>query len=1371
MNLNRIALVIVCGLLFTAAGFSSATAAPAPNLPAGPILPQSEWPNDPNFARCELQDPDTGCTDSEQWNLYGPMDGLCLASGGAVFDQPRPDGGLPCWAQDAKDPESSSGVNMTGAWAQGNVGRDEMLVAYIEGGVNYSANGIKDGLNAVYINQGELPYPQGWDGQDLGRYDFDGDGRFDIRDYAKDPRVNPACPPATSEFVTEEEGTTRGCADDGKHEYLHEVNINGPKTAYLSPEDLIDVFGHCTITNHRLGSCPAGARIDNDGNGYPNDVSGWNAYRNNNDPQTEDRNYGHAPGLISLIGAEANNNYGDVGVCRECRVLPVKSGAESVGKADGWAPALTYAVDAGAKSVASVVVSYAYSSAAREATRYAVDKNVLLSFDSNDFDAMDHTDGHLYDQVFPGNSVIQDVEGKNVRTFRARSNVTSYGTHAVFSGMETTTSGSTPFQAAYLGMVQSAAMNAVDANVYPRTLTPNEVRQVLMNTASSVTPQVDHPTVPRQWPGNPDSKTDDTHTNWSTQYGYGRVNIGKATKLIMDGRVPPEALITSPEWYKYVDPSKVDSLEVKGHVKPSAWGSAGIGWTLEWALGANPKDTDFHTVSTGNAAKSGVLGTIDTSDIPAAYASKNPANPLPPNGPEQYTVTIRLRAKDGNGLKGEDRRSFGARTDPGMVDGFPKSIGTEISAAPTFVDLNGTRKQELVFGTNDGIVSALEPDGEQAPGFPVMTRQLRYVDEHNPQNFDAASYRSVQGLREARDPISGIAVGDLTGNGSQSIVAATTSGWVYAWNRFGTLRDGFPVKPLSQYDTLPVPTPLGTKTRLPARGNWSAPSLGDLQGDGTLDILMSSYDGHVYAWQPDGRPSPGWPVKVTLPDAIKDTIPPDKLIDDAKLMMTPGVGDVLGTGKDQVFVGGYQCDDDGNRVWAYGIQPDGNNHAGGPYMNGWPRPLTSFGGCYSQSIDFVQEGSNAAVVADFDDSGKQRVAITPVAGFPTILNADGSTWKAMSGGCGTETCGGVPPYYGPDALTVGVTGQLAIGDLDNNGKANLAQPMAGGITLSSALGDAGQASLPHVFDHAWEPATGEALESFPTDQEGFPFFVSPVIANLTGDDNTSAISSNDSYWIHARGPDGKEAPGFPKWTGQWTSFGGVVGDPQFDGQQHLAFGTREGELFMWKVGGNPEKSDEWSHYRHDEHNSGNYEKDVKPPAGVIVTVKRYKKRANLSWQAPGQNGVSNGKVSKYEIYRAGKPVSLSSLFDPNVESPEIADPDGKQGISLRAKTRKTFYVAIRAQDSAGNWSQLGNTKVKPFKIKRKLIKKKRRVCKKKAKRRFRQIRRNRGLSKAAKRRKIRRAKFQKRKCIYRAKKSGGLFPKKPKHHKKKNHRK
>ena len=165
------------------------------------------------------------------------------------------------------------------------------------------------------------------------------------------------------------------------------------------------MFGHCRVTAGQLGACPAGGRFDNDGNGYPNDISGWNVQRNTNDPQTDDSAYSHAPGLISDLVGEANNDYAGVGVCARCRVMPIKQGAEAVGRSDQLAPRIVYATDAGASVISSVVVSYTYTSFARDAVDYANRHGVLLSFDSNDFDSMDHTDGMLYDHVLPGNSL------------------------------------------------------------------------------------------------------------------------------------------------------------------------------------------------------------------------------------------------------------------------------------------------------------------------------------------------------------------------------------------------------------------------------------------------------------------------------------------------------------------------------------------------------------------------------------------------------------------------------------------------------------------------------------------------------------------------------------------------------------------------------------------------------------------------------------------------------------------------------------------------------------------------------------------------------------------------------------------------------
>src|SRR5437867_364853 len=62
--------------------------------------------------------------------------------------------------------------------------------------------------------------------------------------------------------------------------FLHHVcagrgsaNSAGYAPTDITPEDLIVAFGHCQITSHEIGiqGCPAGARFDNDGNGYPDD--------------------------------------------------------------------------------------------------------------------------------------------------------------------------------------------------------------------------------------------------------------------------------------------------------------------------------------------------------------------------------------------------------------------------------------------------------------------------------------------------------------------------------------------------------------------------------------------------------------------------------------------------------------------------------------------------------------------------------------------------------------------------------------------------------------------------------------------------------------------------------------------------------------------------------------------------------------------------------------------------------------------------------------------------------------------------------------------------------------------------------------------
>ena len=128
--------------------------------------------------------------------------------------------------------------------------------------------------------------------------------------------------------------------------------------------------------------------------------------------------------------------------------MPIKQGAEAVGRSDQLAPAILYATDAGASVISSVVVSYTYTSFAREAVDYANSHGVLLSFDSNDFDSMDHTDGMLYDHVLPGNSLTQDAGGPRHPHASARG-ATSPATARTTSSPARGTAppGATPFQA------------------------------------------------------------------------------------------------------------------------------------------------------------------------------------------------------------------------------------------------------------------------------------------------------------------------------------------------------------------------------------------------------------------------------------------------------------------------------------------------------------------------------------------------------------------------------------------------------------------------------------------------------------------------------------------------------------------------------------------------------------------------------------------------------------------------------------------------------------------------------------------------------------------------------------------------------------
>jgi subtilisin family serine protease len=95
-------------------------------------------------------------------------------------------------------------------------------------------------------------------------------------------------------------------------------------------------------------SCPGCANdgIDNDGNGYVDDVHGWDFVSNDNDPFDDN---GHGTHVAGTIGASGNNGVGVAGVNWNVRIMPLKFiGANGEGTADDAVRAILYATRMGA---------------------------------------------------------------------------------------------------------------------------------------------------------------------------------------------------------------------------------------------------------------------------------------------------------------------------------------------------------------------------------------------------------------------------------------------------------------------------------------------------------------------------------------------------------------------------------------------------------------------------------------------------------------------------------------------------------------------------------------------------------------------------------------------------------------------------------------------------------------------------------------------------------------------------------------------------------------------------------------------------------------------------------------------------------------
>lgn len=128
----------------------------------------------------------------------------------------------------------------------------------------------------------------------------------------------------------------------------------------------------------------AGDGLDNDQNGYIDDVNGWNfgsnQLNNNIAPGTDSSFQGHGTHVAGII-AGANDGRGNTGVAYDAKIMPLRLGdINNAGlflNPGNLATAVRYAVDNGA-NVINLSLGWPDSPALRTSLEYAADNNVVV---------------------------------------------------------------------------------------------------------------------------------------------------------------------------------------------------------------------------------------------------------------------------------------------------------------------------------------------------------------------------------------------------------------------------------------------------------------------------------------------------------------------------------------------------------------------------------------------------------------------------------------------------------------------------------------------------------------------------------------------------------------------------------------------------------------------------------------------------------------------------------------------------------------------------------------------------------------------------------------------------------------------------------
>jgi hypothetical protein len=1210
-----------------------------------------------------------------------------------------------------KELQGVMGAGVDNAWNV-TTGSPQAVIAALGSGIQWQSGEDMAELSRRFrLNMGELTPPLGSD-----IYDKNGDGVFNVDDYAGDPRVT-------------------------------DLNGNG----ILDPEDLIWAFSDGR---------------DGDNNGYIDDICGWDFLEDDNDPWDEVDD-GAGTRQCRLIAAEANNGSGTPGACPNGMILPVRIGYSSLVDMNDFAQGALFAVDSGAWVIEDGLESFNNTALGRDAIDYAWSKGVAVVVAAGKEGTAEQTFPADCDRVLQVNAIAKysDAGGTSVEqspaSYLYAGGAANYGVHTMIScPSDGNASAAAATAAGIAGLLYSAAEDKIAKGEiwrYPGLKTPLsacELKQLMTMTAddidfSGVDVGSDFGALDALI--GPSQRRPST-TGWDPYFGYGRVNAGNAVQAIAEGHIPPEVEIRSPQWFEIVNPGSVN-LDIVGRV--AAVRADSFQYVVEYAAGSNPGPDQWIGVYEADARFEPAEGVLASLDLAKVYRTITENRQAGSDYADACAFTVRVRVRDDLGNWGEDRRVYYCFDDSDSTPGSPFKAASGIAAAPRLADINGDGINEVIVATSDGLVHAYEPDLSELPGWPVHTTAI-------PLHDSAAAFSNGDTAQDYYASINGAPViGDLNHDGSLEVVVGDAEGRMYAWDKTGGIMSGFPVRSNPLY-SIPDRSDWWTDGALPPQwtaaravpdrfhklNRWnlldkaflSGPVLCNLDNsrDGSLEIIASAMDDHIYAWHADGQTVAGWPVKLADPDKVSEFDPvthmcklrePDKMRPRIIVAASPSVGDINGDGLPEVVCSSnefYQeamnvsSDSSGlatyiervdaltggllaggnQRAYAvssqgtlHGVQPGASNAPGLPanaYLDGWPASLAA--------IDMgLSRAGGPAAIGDIDGDGTLEIGIAALAGPSYILDGDGRSHLGY-GGDGLPLClqaqRSGQSADSPDAAIVSA-GQG--GCFMKTGEKTLyVEPTMSIGALIDRLLPAVQSGS-HGELSVWDTGDASLLADFPV--ETGSAVASPSIADINGDGGEEMVVSS-SAGLKTVDAGGNEKPAEFKFAGGATMTSPVIGDCDGDGKREIVAASSNGWLFIWQTSSSESDAAQWPEPGRDPLGTACTEADGVAPARVLdlsAELTADSAGLKLTWTAPGDDGWQ-GQAMVYDIRYLDEPIDDSnwnqaiSLNGKPLPSPaETWEQFIPEDLLTSLQTEgKTYYFALQTRDEAGNISPISN---------------------------------------------------------------------------------